>query len=399
MIEWLPRLSHEDLFEQQLCNDGLMEWAKALLNARQKGWVSAAEELVKSCRALDQFKGMNINSGFISAGYFEDAIVSWITWLALHCGMEYARNALHSFCNSKSVKCQLVTWVHGPVVDGIYTLDDSVRLIPIEQMPPSRERQAFQRRQFEPEAITGGATPATAMVSNVEIPTAIDLALHQSFDVLTSTLEHHSNICYLMNAVTGVHAVPGMVSTYLNPFEHPWVFFQTRGGQFMPIDVVGSQRCVIGRTQMDSFVLLINEWIHRSASEKQRLLTVLRRLAQAKRRSDQSDKILDLCIALEMLLLSENKTEQLSLSFRVRGAWLLGKDAAGRKTIYSNLKQLYTARSKVAHTGRIETGLQEKMRDSLSQSFEIAEKCFRFVLSNGFTINWDSIILQTDTEH
>ena len=89
-----------------------------------------------------------------------------------------------------------------------------------------------------------------------------------------------------------------------------------------------------------------------SKDQKSRFRLILDRLSQAKRRQRLEDKILDLGIALEMLLLRDNASkDQLSQSFRLCGAWLLGKTAEQRHALYTNLKHLYLFRSEVAHGG------------------------------------------------
>ena len=87
---------------------------------------------------------------------------------------------------------------------------------------------------------------------------------------------------------------------------------------------------------------------------KQQLRIPMRRLNQAKRRQSLEDKALDLGVALESLFLHDNPSpEQISLAFRLRGAWMLGKGADDRTQIYAKLKEIYKCRSKAIHSGRV----------------------------------------------
>jgi hypothetical protein len=75
---------------------------------------------------------------------------------------------------------------------------------------------------------------------------------------------------------------------------------------------------------------------------------VLSRPSQAKQRDQIEDKILDLGISLEMALLEDNKNnDQLSLSFGLRGSWLIAADYEERQLIYRQLREMYDFRSQV----------------------------------------------------
>ena len=63
------------------------------------------------------------------------------------------------------------------------------------------------------------------------------------------------------------------------------------------------------------------------------------------------DKMIALGIAFESLYLSGSNN--LSLKFRSRVSWLLGKNKAHRKALKKKFKKVYDLRSKAAHTGKL----------------------------------------------
>lgn len=66
------------------------------------------------------------------------------------------------------------------------------------------------------------------------------------------------------------------------------------------------------------------------------------------------DMAIDLGIALEALLLGDNDSrDQLALSFRLRGAWLLGKDANEREKLVNIFKAIYACRCDAVHAGHV----------------------------------------------
>lgn len=108
---------------------------------------------------------------------------------------------------------------------------------------------------------------------------------------------------------------------------------------------------------------------------------------------------LDLGISLEMLLLfTENKKErpdQLSLTFRIRGAWLVGVGLEDRKKVYSALGTIYSHRSQVAHNGEIDyQGLDHtQISDQRKVHLEVAERIFQKLILIGCIPDWKEIIL------
>ena len=127
---------------------------------------------------------------------------------------------------------------------------------------------------------------------------------------------------------------------------------------------------------------------------RDRLHVILRRISQAKQFNSRHNQILDLGVALEMLLLSDNNsTDQLSLTFRLRGAWLLGRDADERLRLYEQFKKAYNFRSKVAHTGTPgKPKAAQEMRELLPTFVELTEKVFQKLLLDGKP-EWDSLVL------
>jgi hypothetical protein len=67
----------------------------------------------------------------------------------------------------------------------------------------------------------------------------------------------------------------------------------------------------------------------------------------------KEEALLLFCISLEALLLS-NEDKEIAYSFALRGAHLLVKDGTRRKDVFRDLKDLYTTRSKIVHSGKAE---------------------------------------------
>jgi hypothetical protein len=119
-------------------------------------------------------------------------------------------------------------------------------------------------------------------------------------------------------------------------------------------------------------------------------------LSQSKRGFEIADKVLDLGIALEMLLLKENRDrDQLALAMSLRGAWLVSDGPEERFDNYKLLKKLYNYRNHVAHSGLLEGGDPkeiENIRKSFPAYQSLAEKICRKLLGKP-KVDWDALIV------
>lgn len=96
------------------------------------------------------------------------------------------------------------------------------------------------------------------------------------------------------------------------------------------------------------------------------------------------------------MLLEDNKNnDQLSLSFRLRGSWLISNNEAERLENYTMLRDIYNYRSQVAHAGLLGKGDFQKIgavRENFSKYQEVAEKIGMRLLVDGKP-DWDKLVL------
>lgn len=102
---------------------------------------------------------------------------------------------------------------------------------------------------------------------------------------------------------------------------------------------------------------------------KSMIVIATERLNTAIRRSAYVDKVIDLCIALESLLLSgtDQKTE-IVFRLSLRGACLLGSSPAKRVEIFELLRALYELRSSSVHSGRLKEKVTAKVSPQLKKN-------------------------------
>jgi hypothetical protein len=133
-------------------------------------------------------------------------------------------------------------------------------------------------------------------------------------------------------------------------------------------------------------------------TDKEKLRIPLARLNQALWHSKQVDKAIDLGIALEALLISEGTKEQLSLTFGLRGAWLLGDTSDSRVKLFEEFKNIYDIRSRAVHRGIVKPIEKLNNKDIvvgelLDRGFDYCRRVIYKIICDGKFPEWESLVL------
>ena len=132
---------------------------------------------------------------------------------------------------------------------------------------------------------------------------------------------------------------------------------------------------------------------------KKKLAVPLHRLNEAIKHQNAVDRALDLGIALEALLLAHQPSkEQLSLQFRLRGAWLLGENGQQRTALYEVFNKLYAYRSFAAHSGAVAPTKtpEEEVKKTLSDGLTLCADAIRKIVDMSGFPAWDRLIVGAD---
>ena len=113
-----------------------------------------------------------------------------------------------------------------------------------------------------------------------------------------------------------------------------------------------------------------------------------------KSKADQSpvDTFIDLGIALESLYLQDiGNQPELGFRLRLRAAWYLAGDQAGRRKIVKDLGGVYGLRSKAVHTGDI--GSRRDFVVLLERGQQLCRQSIVKVIRNGGFPDWNQLVL------
>ncbi|MBD2596858.1 hypothetical protein H6G74_21350 [Nostoc spongiaeforme FACHB-130] len=356
-------------------------------------------EIVKILSAdprVEELTGKMISRGSGAQTFEIKTLGMWFIWFANRVGLEKAEEALNNFLNNQIIQVVNCLWVLGVTVDQEVDLCEDVKLCPIERMVDSRDKEKFLQKGFD--MYNHSHLPKSALIypcniEKTESSNPEDCNFTKSDFFKTS--EKLYDIALLMNLLSGISCLPFYSTSYADD-SVPFGPFSCSGGGRGLYDVLGFGSTQFSNDSTQKFKDLYKAFSGLIEKEKNRWRRILSRLSQAKRREQIEDKILDLGISLEMMLLEDNKNnDQLSLSFRLRGSWLISNNEAERLENYEILRDIYNYRSQVAHAGLLEKGDFQKIgavRENFSKYQEVAEKIGLRLLVDGKP-DWNNLVL------
>ena len=127
----------------------------------------------------------------------------------------------------------------------------------------------------------------------------------------------------------------------------------------------------VGEAQIEKAKCLYEKLANPHSEIAKKLQIPIDRWIKSKAEDNPVDKIIDLGIALEALYLPKNKTDQLSLSLRLRAAWHLGKNKAHRKELIDEFDAIYTLRSEAVHNGELSPKVKIRKGNKAKQGTSI----------------------------
>lgn len=154
------------------------------------------------------------------------------------------------------------------------------------------------------------------------------------------------------------------------------------------------------RTEIDKAKRYYKILDNPNSSISERLQIPIDRWIKSKANKDPIDKIIDLGIALEALYLSEGTREQLTLQFRLRASWHLGKDKEHRKRLMDEFKAIYDLRSQAVHNGKVADKVKIRKGEEpvatskfIPKVQDLCRKSIRKILEDGEFPDWNDLIL------
>lgn len=365
--------------------------------------VSVQQDLLDAIDALPEVerrKGLMIWTGHGGFSTKSLQLAQALVLRSVREGYQQALKDLFSFLNSDSTNCSEIALLGGISVSERIDLGNNFYLCPAKDIPFDRIKKKLEATQNGHSVFFHNRLDLSQkrIVSSALIRENITLPKFTRGDDQSTWSLGKS-----LQNVTLLLALVGPSSPIV--FRH---FFELDERDFLkevaPTSFAASfeetrvtRHPHIGRSDFEGFAEITSKFERLPDHERQHLTISLQRLNESVRHSNPVDKSLDLGIALESLLLSgRREKEQLSLQFRLRGAWLLGKNGLHRKTLYEQFKELYELRSLAAHTGSIASTKKASVEDILTQGQRLCADAIKEIILRGGYPDWAQLLVGAD---
>ncbi len=372
----------------------VMEYSIRLKSEEGKGFLS----ILNKIPVFAKMQGKTLLYKPISMKFSIYNLAMWFVWCSDQYGLERAIEALITFAEIQKVKVTHCLWLLGLKIREEISLQNGYRILPIESMPWSYMRSKFSKF---PGIFPLFGTPISKCAITFEKSVPIFPSLKETKDLETMSEDVYKkmkDIARVISSLSNTYCIPYMAETYVNPMSPFGPFAGSQGGGiFIVSDIRVIRNSVLEKDKAAELDGLMGGMVSRSESDLAKIRMALDRFAIAKTRNYPADKVLDLGISLETILLSGKEKDQLRQMFSLRGSWLIGRSGEERLSVYQLLKQLYNLRSEAVHNGKLSKKSEEKARQHYSQFLDVTEKIFQKVILGGFP-NWDKLILNVTGE-
>jgi len=355
--------------------------------------------VAKKCPEMDIFDGKMFNCGSCSQRVELDQIVGWLLYSTHENGVETTLGALSNYVELKGNPVYEIQLVSGIEIKDKTDLTVDTQLVPYEKIPACWQKDNFSPDSYE---FPDNKFCSRAAIVRELLVTPKSYLQGESIKQTTKCDINVYDICHILTLV-GPSA------------PHPTVHW-TILDKSVPIKVepgfsgdlnYRAYSCYKYKPDDSSFAVnLISSFASLNKHLRDTLLLSIRRLNSAQTRNSLEDKAIDLGIALEVLLLNDNKpNDPISLPFRLRGAWLLGDDGSrSRKKVCDLLKAIYDCRCKAVHGGKMKKskykidGHDMQLTELMEEGFGLCADLSTRIIKAGRFPKWEELILDVSKD-
>ena len=370
------------------------------IRARYKALLQTGKgkELTDGVRADPRVKDLLGKLVVVDVNYDQFDLEAFLLWYLSrinNVGEQQARRDLDNYLNAESVTYLLVVWISNIKVDHKIHLFDDYYLVPFDEMPESLEK--YMAHDSSGLHQLGDDVADVALVRAIEIPKTYASTNGERFLISWIWRSELNEMLRLVDLLTLIHGCCAHVSCYTGylPENYPFGLFLGFNTD-MHIPYTHSHFCgpfeYVRTADTDMLKKQLAALLAKSDDEQELITRILQRISQAKNRINIEDKILDLGIVLEMLLLNDQDQGEMSYRLALRGAYLLGASPTDRSCLYAILRRLYKLRSKVAHTGQLKGKMSSSATEEIDKYFEIVEHVCSHIILSGWP-KWDALIM------
>lgn len=318
-------------------------------------------------------------------------LAKWHLWRINNVGEEFARKELEAYLDSDVVASFVAVWLSGIGLDTTVPLFDGYALVPFHEMPEVIDK-------YYESFVGGPVVPDFDRVAVVKYFSATKVRDEdEPFSVgAMAEMKRLLTVVETLALVPNSRMEARSASTYV-PENVPFGSFGSFFSSSRLTDGTRDsflEKVELNNYQDDGYLKKAVEALDSKAQgEREKWSRILQRLSRAKRSRDHADRVLELGIVLEMLLLDDNDSGELRFRLSLRGAKLIEEDFEDRVSVFRSLTRLYDFRSKVAHTGEVaKSSDRAYLAEHIREYERLAERICYHILVNGHP-EWTELAL------
>lgn len=371
---------------------------------------------LESYPELQSVLGMHINTGLNAPQVTREALGNWLLTRAMLLGPEHAVSELRVLLADGFLVAEEYLAISGLEVSAPIQLPGGIELVPIKDVPESiitisltdPKWSNFKRNE------KGHVIPRTVLLvaslghsnfySDPHVATAVLRVQHRRTPAFVPTAVEFANTCNSM--LEYLHVIAAATCTAILPVAH-WIAPRPNTPLWDNFSWTTYSHLTVIREfaradeNVDAITTALTHWTALGASMKKHLFIPLDRLNRALAAHNMLDAAIELGVCLEALLLSDlGQNDQISLAFRLRGAWLLGRDAAERRNLLQNFNAIYSCRSSVVHSGNFPDKKLSMAGEKVAPSEfiskgarQLAAKAILNVIKRGKIPDWSQLLV------
>lgn len=361
----------------------------------------SSKSLAQVLEKQDEFKkpkNLHFNHGSGSMVFQPEAAALFLCRQAEQVGPEAAVDSLIEIFAKTEADLLCVMVLRGVKCQKLIQLTETIRMVPLALLPPSWRKDDLKKSSTDPVVGIGGTSafnPFRSKPSDLERSFLITTINIQPvlFDYETIG-DRESSFVSINEAFTSLDEVRLCLTSIGNcsPLEeYRWKQFEdellenvagaSAGISYSPIEIVPFRLRKPEPIQEEKASPIIKSYFQLTGIFRSQITRALDRLNQAMRRSTVGDRAVELSIALESLLLSEEKGDN-QFKVSLRSAIVFSHDLDKRIQCRKVIKEMYGLRSELVHKGIDNNSVPEKM-EVIEQAITFTSTIIKNLIQNG----------------
>jgi hypothetical protein len=357
------------------------DWIGATRSA--EGQLQAALDKIAPFQGADQ---MLVYTGAGSTGLSAQVFTQTLVRIIGARGGDFAKEAIAKLLTASeaTVRCHTVAWGF-TLTDSPCDLGDGLSVTLMA------EEVANQRyNDWSVPFHVRGVQPPAVFTRNVEISSLIHRIADADKPRPSEVIEAHRRTSQEVYGLSVLGSSPAVIEESSSEFadEHLRALFPQ--GKYTPFqEILPLQK--IEPIHLDrSAQQHLSHFRALAEPKRQHLVNVIDRVGSAKRRHAPTNRALDACIALEMLMTGgSNEGGGITARIALRAALLLGGTIAERTALRKAVNDVYKLRNRAAHGGS--ASISETDTLVVQSAVEICDRVARRLIEVGGTIDWATL--------